>query len=325
MALPVSTAMAAGCIPIEKDNQSTYDEYSQSFTFRPNFGCVLNQAGAKIDCAGVKNVMTENTGAQDSAKVSNEVHVLGCLVDGTFRYRKRGYEEIDRRFELAHHESGGFVPHAQCCSPASNTWSFLAFRPLWTFGYRPNDVSTFFEALPSDIRQLLKTIPKLTKDAISVPFHSLSDAEPSPEATDSMRSECLMWQSQSWCGFLQLFYDPDTGERTGVALNDEQARLFGMRREELLARFAAYDVPLLFVQQDLLLLFTDAVANGYADGEHFLRIIGPTGQPALVRVATKRSYNHAAQLIAVRFASGAGSRNTRGQRSIASRQQLETC
>jgi hypothetical protein len=47
MALPVD-AMAA---TIEKDNQSTYDEYSQSSDLRPNLGCVQNQVGAKVDRA----------------------------------------------------------------------------------------------------------------------------------------------------------------------------------------------------------------------------------------------------------------------------------
>ena len=121
----------------------------------------------------------------------------------------------------------------------------------------------------------------------------------SPDIVENMRCDCGMWQSQRVCAFLQLCYDPDTGERTGVAFNDIQARLFGMQSEELLTRFASHDVPLPFAPQDLLLLLTDTVLNGCADGERFIRIIGSSGLPVLVCVSTNRSYNHAAQLIAV--------------------------
>jgi hypothetical protein len=195
----------------------------------------------------------------------------------------------------------GLVPRAGCCQYAQSMWSFPAIRQFWTFGYRSTDVSYFFDALPSDISRLLHAVLKLGQDAKTMPRIKLSDSKAaSPEVANNMRSECNMWQSQSWCGFLQLFYDPDTGERTGVAFNEVQARLFGMQCDELLARFIAHDLPLPFAPQDLLLLLTDAVANEHSDGERYFRTIQPSRLPALVCVSTKRSYNHAAQLIAVR-------------------------
>jgi hypothetical protein len=248
--------------------------------------------------------MASPSGAQDLAsrtKLLNEMRVLDFVGKDTKGYRKRGYEDIEPPLGLARHNAGGHVPCAVFrANTSSGTWSFLAahgnFRPLWTFGFRPTDLSNFFESLPLDIRRLLQAIPKLAQ-----PLPSNKQDDPKPTSPEVTLSDWRMWQSQSWCGFLQLFYDPETGERTDVAFNDLHARLFGMQREELIARFAAHDVPLPFAPHDLLILLIDTVANGYADGERYLRIFGLSGQPVLVCVATKRSYNHAAQLLAVRL------------------------
>jgi hypothetical protein len=162
-------------------------------------------------------------------------------------------------------------------------------------------VSKFFEALPSGIIPILQMVLNLDQEARILPHIDLGVPKHiSPEIAQNVRSECCMWQSQNRCGFLQLFFDPSSGERTGVVFNDLQARLLGMCCDELRTRFELQDVPLPFALQDLLLLLTDDIANGHNEGERFVRCIaGPSKLPVLVCISIRRSYNHAAQLIAV--------------------------
>ncbi len=121
------------------------------------------------------------------------------------------------------------------------------------------------------------------------------------EVNQALENERCMWQRQNECGFLHVTYDPVTGERIHVALNDLQARLLGMHRDELVSRFKAHDEPLRIPPQDLLLLIADDALRGFADGPRFLRIfLSETRAPALVCVSTQRSHDAAGRLIAVR-------------------------
>ena len=110
-----------------------------------------------------------------------------------------------------------------------------------------------------------------------------------------------MWQLQNECGFLQLTYDPITGERIHVALNDLQADMLGMHRDDLVSRFAAHDEPLRIPTQDLLLLIADDVLRGFTDGpRHYRTFLFKASTPALVCVSTQRRHDAAGRLVAVR-------------------------
>ena len=122
------------------------------------------------------------------------------------------------------------------------------------------------------------------------------------EVNQALAAELDMWQQQNDCGFLQLTYDPCTGERIHVALNDLQAHLLGMHRDELVLRFADHDEPLCVPPQDLLFLITSDALGGFADGNrHYRTFLSPARVPALVCESTQRSHDAAGRLIAVRF------------------------
>jgi hypothetical protein len=121
------------------------------------------------------------------------------------------------------------------------------------------------------------------------------------EVYSALAMECTMWQLQNECGFLQLTYDPTTGERIHVALNDLHAHLLGMHRDELALRFAEHAEPLPVLPQDLLFLIADDALTGFADGpRHYRSILYDTRLPTLVCVSTQRRHDAAGRLVAVR-------------------------
>ncbi len=121
-----------------------------------------------------------------------------------------------------------------------------------------------------------------------------------PESNHALAAELEMWQWQDEIGFLQLTYDPSTGERIHVVVNDLQAQMLGMPRHELLARFAAHDEPLRILPQDLLLLIADDALRGFADGpRHYRTFLSEARVPSLVCVSTLRSHDAAGRLLSV--------------------------
>jgi hypothetical protein len=178
-------------------------------------------------------------------------------------------------------------------------------RCFWTFGFSSSDLLEFISTVPLDMICSFMTVVELSTNLVSeVSFRSLCQPEVmSQEVLNSLILERNMWEAQNECGFLQMAYDPDTGERVGVALNDLQAQFLGMHREELLARLAAHDAPLFAPPQDILLLLADAAMRGFDDGTRYFRVVAPRGRlqtPVLVCVSTRSRYNHAGQLLTVR-------------------------
>ena len=58
-----------------------------------------------------------------------------------------------------------------------------------------------------------------------------------------------LWE-QAEVGLVRVDYDPATQRRLRVSANSTAAKLWGMHREELLARFARHDVPTVFTDLD---------------------------------------------------------------------------
>ncbi len=75
----------------------------------------------------------------------------------------------------------------------------------------------------------------------------------------SAAEEAAMWEKTE-VGLVLLDYDPATQRRLGVAANSAAAKLWGLHREELLARFAAHDVPTMFTDLDAVHHFSAEMA-----------------------------------------------------------------
>jgi hypothetical protein len=196
-------------------------------------------------------------------------------------------------------------------SLAASTWSSkrnegpqLPVDCIWTFGYRSLDVLNLLATIPSSIGGLLRTVNSLSQD----PWPNTAKSPDcfSPEVAEALRMQRQMWYSQNEYGFLELSYDPATGDRSAVALNALQARIFGMSREEFKARFAAHSLPLFIPPQDLLLLLTDRARRALdhcCDSTRYHRCFtseSPPRMPIIVRITTRRSYDSLGKLTSVR-------------------------
>jgi hypothetical protein len=182
-----------------------------------------------------------------------------------------------------------------------NEWLPLPVDCMWTFGCRLSGALNHLGTIPASIGCLLKTVNALSQDqwpaTLNLPRFI------SPEVAQALNLEKKMWRSQNEYGFLEICYDPVTGDQTGVTLNTLQARLFGMHSDEFEARFAAHDLPLLVPLQDLLVLLADRAVNFFSDYTQYHRCFTsetPPRSPAIVQISTRKRYNSTARLVSVR-------------------------
>ena len=72
-----------------------------------------------------------------------------------------------------------------------------------------------------------------------------------------MLADAEKWENDEVNGFLQVSYDPDTNQRTNIAMNPRYAHLYGYHKEEMLARFANHDLEVQRTDIDWLALWLD--------------------------------------------------------------------
>jgi hypothetical protein len=186
--------------------------------------------------------------------------------------------------------------------PTRHPHSYAKMLQMCTLGHRSSTVQSFFTAVHPQIFVLLETTLELSPLKRWSPDYTSNTSDYfTSEVNHALETEREMWQLQNECGFLQLTFDPRTGERIHVALNDRQAQLLGLPPDDLISRFTAYDEPLLFSPPDLLLLIANDALRGFADGlRHIRAFLSETRLPALVCVLTLRSHDAAGRLLAVR-------------------------
>jgi hypothetical protein len=93
-------------------------------------------------------------------------------------------------------------------------------------------------------------------------------------ALASLVSDAELMEGERECAFISVAYDEATNERQVVASNERMAEMAGIRREELLARFADHEVELPFLEADWLayfLLDLEFVTSGETRTQLYLR------------------------------------------------------
>ena len=110
--------------------------------------------------------------------------------------------------------------NTKCSSLTSvyNEWVQLLADCMWTFGYRSSRLSYLLAMIPSSIGGLLKIVNALSQDPCPSFVWPLPECV-SPEVAQALSLEKSMWHSQNEYGFLELSYDPATGDQSGVAIN----------------------------------------------------------------------------------------------------------
>jgi hypothetical protein len=130
--------------------------------------------------------------------------------------------------------------------------------------------------LRSDIGGSL-TAAKVVAD--NVPFLALPPTSMSPPVYLNGTED--LWGMPTDLGFVSMVFDPSSMRRSEIIVNAHLAGLFGMHREEYLARAAARDLPVPLTELDgLLVLLFMAVREfvpGAARDEVFFRMRGGRG------------------------------------------------
>ena len=145
----------------------------------------------------------------------------------------------------------------------------LPARRLWSFGFRPERITDIFNAIPHHLARMLasflssveavargsmkditvasqavacfETITDGGNDGIdwgTCPANHAANASADPQILEEL------WEEETELGLMQVDLEPITQRRLRVMVNTRAASLWGLHREEMLARIALHEAPL---------------------------------------------------------------------------------
>eukprot|EP00286_Rhodomonas_abbreviata_P016065 CAMPEP_0181319940 /NCGR_PEP_ID=MMETSP1101-20121128/17847_1 /TAXON_ID=46948 /ORGANISM="Rhodomonas abbreviata, Strain Caron Lab Isolate" /LENGTH=424 /DNA_ID=CAMNT_0023427589 /DNA_START=174 /DNA_END=1443 /DNA_ORIENTATION=+ len=117
-----------------------------------------------------------------------------------------------------------------------------------------------------------------------------NDAAAASQASDAKRSAANKWAESARCGFISLDYNPNSGQRDCVSVNGYGAvSLFGMHREEALARLAQDELKLPTTQLRAFCLLFDGLLQSPENMKRsrYLCSTGRTGEKGGVLIRSQ--------------------------------------
>ena len=187
-------------------------------------------------------------------------------------------------------------------------WTYLPMRRTWTFGFNISDLSNLFRSIPPTLSTSLETLLRTLQITLQMRTARLKigsqiEENPSEIGSEQLNSETSMWQEQTACGFVKLFFDSKTQERKHLVLNSTHAKMWGMHAEELEARLANHDLKLFSPPLDFFYNIFDDVLSLHEDTiVRYFRsysAIGQTSSAVLFRSERKRTFNSSGQMCQV--------------------------
>jgi hypothetical protein len=133
--------------------------------------------------------------------------------------------------------------------------------------------------------------------------------EPEAAARREVRRETLaregeLWEGEQEWSFFSMAFDAASGERRQIVSNERTAELLGMRREEMLARYACREMDVPLLEADWLANFLHELELAEETRvETFVRIAVGRRQrrrPALVRSVKVKHFDAGGQVTRVR-------------------------
>jgi hypothetical protein len=196
---------------------------------------------------------------------------------------------------------------------AKDSWMQPPMARHWNFGYKTTNIFKILNSLPEPMlnifEQVIESIVALfgelnkTMRTVHTMIGSKSVDENSIACMESDFSS--QFESERDIGLIQIDYDPLTQSRKHFALNTFLANLWGMTKDELILRFADYDVPLPYSELDWLrTLIFELETHVDTNTTRYSRLIFGTGQAArtaLVQVTTNKSFDADGQIFRVRL------------------------
>ena len=187
-------------------------------------------------------------------------------------------------------------------------WNFSHLREIWLFGYRSTEVSNFLDSIPIKMwPSLMNVLGLLEKKYVTSRVRTeLKAINIRPKELSSFQSEIEneMWEEQKECGYLQLTFDTESGDRSDIAVNDFQAYLWNMTKQELFCRLANFNMPFFVPETDFLQLIVDDILHEFHDRERYYRIytsFDPPQNAILVHCSVRRRFNACGQCYLVTF------------------------
>ena len=138
--------------------------------------------------------------------------------------------------------------------------------------------------------------------------HCRSSTQFAMQRNPCIESVCLdgseqLWEMNTDVGFTLMGFNPESMERRSVVVNSRVAGMFGMHREEYLARSAARDLAVPLTELDgLIVLLYISVRDSFADGspmDVYFRVRAGHG-PTLLCIRTVAATDDAGRVREVR-------------------------
>lgn len=147
-------------------------------------------------------------------------------------------------------------------------WDQIHAKYIWNFGYKAESIFTILRSLTprldAALRGLLNRLQAIAMESTSnLALYSNHASLPPNEHQDSDVNE-LAWRRTSF-GIMHLEFDPCTQCRSSVAVNPYSARLWGIRKDQMLEQIMQYDLPLPFSELDALRIFVVDLCRSFQD------------------------------------------------------------
>jgi hypothetical protein len=165
-----------------------------------------------------------------------------------------------------------FMIERGLCCPQLQLWS------SWN-GYHAESMANMFNAMPpllcSAVGEALRTIetvnqsstPDLLCNKLTASQGIANNDAYAIEVTNRLLNETEeLWEINSEWGYQIITLDPERQVRRDHRINTQFANMFGMHREEVLARLANYDLPIYFMELDALSMFVLMILKHPAPG-----------------------------------------------------------
>jgi hypothetical protein len=198
------------------------------------------------------------------------------------------------------------------------------------FGFRKDVAVSIFGPAPPQLKELLRRTVRsvnalcgMRSRPIALPGSSSSRSSSNGVTTDrwglespadtrratalaSLVSDAELMEGEREWAYISVAFDEVTNERLVVGSNERMAEMAGMRREELLARFADHDLELPLLEADWLacfLLDLEFAASKETHAQAYLRCAigrGPQRTAALLRTMKQRHFDGWGRMTRVR-------------------------
>ena len=168
------------------------------------------------------------------------------------------------------------------------------------FGYRPISLIGIIRSLPPrlfvSIRRILSSVHEMKEE---LALRSEKCSAMAGWKGSMVRCESALkprvWEEETKLGLIKIEFDATTQQRKNVTINSRTARLWGMKKAELLLRMNRCEVSLPFTEIDWLRSFVIDVETNFQDiTSQYLRMIigfGSEARGILVCQTTVKDFN----------------------------------